>query len=76
MQERSGGGVMLGRFLFNNFQKILTSIALLIWSVLWFSDQPLSTKLLGFVGFLVLSGLIGWYGAAFKAWYRGRRRRL
>ncbi|GIX20735.1 MAG: hypothetical protein KatS3mg120_2411 [Erythrobacter sp.] len=67
---------MLGRFLFNNFQKILTTIIGLVWLVLWFSDEPLSTKLLGLIGALVLSALIGWYGAAFKAWYRGRRANL
>ncbi|MDC8753072.1 hypothetical protein OIK40_00260 [Erythrobacter sp. sf7] len=67
---------MLGRFLFENFQKILTSIVGFLWLILWLSHEPLSTKLLGLVGALVLAGLIGWYGAAFKAWYRRRRRML
>jgi hypothetical protein len=67
---------MLGRFLFENFQKILYSIVALLWLSLWFSDEPLSTKVSGLVAALVLSGLIGWYGAAFKAWYRRRRRVL
>lgn len=65
---------MLGRFLFENFQKILYSIVGFLCLALWFSEEPLSTKLLGLVAALVLSGLIGWYGAAFRAWYRRLRR--
>lgn len=65
---------MLGRFLFENFQMILYSVVGFLGLALWFSDEPLSTKLLGLISALALSGLIGWYGAAFKAWYRRLRR--
>lgn len=64
---------MLGRFLFNNFQSMLTTLVGVLWMFLFFSDEPLLTKALGTVAMFVLAGLIGWYGAAFKAWYRRRR---
>jgi hypothetical protein len=65
---------MLGRFLFDNFEKILVGIIFWLWFVTVFlSALSLGTKVLTFVGAFVVSGLVGWYGAAFKAWYRGRK---
>ncbi|QUL38930.1 hypothetical protein [Erythrobacter sp. JK5] len=64
---------MLGRFFFDNFQSILTTLVGVAWMFLFFSDEPMLPKVLGTVAMFVLAVLIGWYGAAFKAWYRDRR---
>lgn len=66
---------MLGRFHFGNFRKILVGTIFWLWFALVFvSDLSVGIKALTFAGVFVISGLVGWYGAAFRTWYRERKR--
>ena len=40
---------------------------------LWVSDYTIMTKFLGTLGLFCIAILLGWYGAAFRSWYRNRR---
>ena len=50
---------------------VLLTILLIL---LWFSEYALNLKIGGTVALLVVAGLVGWYGARFRAWRRDRKR--
>ena len=52
----------------------LNAVLAVVLILLWANEYPWTIKIAGTAALLVVAGLVGWWGAAIRAWLRDKKR--